>query len=542
MSDMNAVRRGLSFLDSMAAELAGARQGGVREAVKPTVLAIHQTRDGDVATYDSSGWPDPQPITAKMEPEAYPVEALPDTVRAAVEEVAGFVKAPVPMVASSALAALSLAIQAHADAKRAEKLSGPVGLFLLTIADSGERKSTCDGFFTRSIRDYEEAEAEAAKRLLKNYRAELEAWEAKRGGIKEQIRHLAKTGKSTQSAESSLRDMEHDKPEEPRVPRLIFADATPEALAFGLAKKWPSGGIVSAEAGIVFGSHGMGGDSVMRNLATLNQLWDGNSLTIDRKSSESFTVRGARLTVALQVQEPTLRSFFDKSGALARGTGFLARFLIAWPASTQGYRPFTEAPENWPALAAFNRRISEILNQPVPLDDGGALVPPMLPLSPEAKTAWIEYYDAIESELASGGDLYDVRDVASKSADNAVRLATLFQIFEGGGGAIGADAFERASCITAWHLSEARRFFGELALPVELANAARLDKWLIEHGQRERTLEIGKRYVRQRGPLRDGAAMDAAIHELAEHDRLRVVKDGKRIGIRINPALIEVTP
>jgi putative DNA primase/helicase len=142
----------------------------------------------------------------------------------------------------------------------------------------------------------------------------------------------------------------------------------------------------------------------MRNLATLNQLWDGNSLTIDRKSSESFTVRGARLTVALQVQEPTLRSFFDKSGALARGTGFLARFLVAWPESTQGFRPFTEAPENWPALATFNRRISAILNQPVPMDDDGALIPPMLPLSPEAKAAWISYHDAIESELASGGD------------------------------------------------------------------------------------------------------------------------------------------
>ena len=508
---------------------------------KPVADPMNSASNDNAAPGDSDGWPDPQPMTAKTEPEPYPVEALPDTVRAAVEEVAGFVKAPVPMVASSALAALSLAIQAHADAKRAEKLHGPVGLFLLTIADSGERKSTCDGFFTRSIRDYEEAEAEAAKPLLKNYRAALEAWEAKRGGIKELIRQLAKGGKSTHSAEASLRDMEHDKPEEPRVPRLIFADATPEALAFGLAKKWPSGGVVSAEAGIVFGSHGMGGDSVMRNLATLNQLWDGNSLTIDRKSSESFTVRGARLTVALQVQEPTLRAFFDKSGALARGTGFLARFLIAWPESTQGYRPFTEAPENWPALATFNRRISEILNQPVPIDDDGALIPPMLPLSPEAKAAWIEYHDAIESELASGGDLYDVRDVASKSADNAARLATLFQIFEGGGGAIGADAFDRASCITAWHLSEARRFFGELALPVELANAARLDRWLIEHCRREQVQEAGKRYVRQHGPLRDGASLDAAIHELAEHDRVRIVKDGKRIGIRINPALIEVT-
>ena len=433
--------------------------------------------------------------------------------------------------------ALSLACQAHIDAKRAEKLHGPVGLFLLTIADSGERKSTCDGFFTKPIRDYEEAQAEAAKPILKDHRAAIEAWEAKRGGVKESIRQLAKAGKPTASMESALRDLEHDKPEAPRIPRLMYADATPEALAFGLAKQWPSGGVVSAEAGIVFGSHGMGKDSVMRNLGLLNQLWDGTSLTIDRRSTESFTVRGARLTVALQVQEPTLREFFTRSGALARGTGFLARFLVAWPESTQGQRPFTDPPANWPHLAAFHRRIAAILDQPAPIDDG-ALTPPMLPLTPEAKAAWVEYHNAIESELSSGGELYDVRDVASKSADNAARLAALFQMFEGAGGAIGADAFEGASRIAAWHLNEARRFFGELALPAELADAARLDSWLIEHCKRERTHLVPTREAQRLGPIRDKEKLTTALRELEELDRVKVTQEGRRKTIKVNPALV----
>ncbi len=525
MSEIEAVRRGQSFLDSLAEQMAVGNHIAIKSGNAPACNS------------DATTWPDPQPLAAKVDPEPYPLDALPLPIRAAVEEVVGFVKAPVPMVASSALAALSLAIQAHADAKRAEKLHGPVGLFLLTIADSGERKSTCDGFFTKAIRDYEEAQAEAAKPILKDHRAATEAWDAKRQGIKEKIRQLAKEQKSTTGMESALRDLEHDKPEPPRIPRLLYADATPEALAYGLATHWPAGGVVSAEAGIVFGSHGMGKDSVMRNLGLLNQLWDGTSLTIDRRSTESFIVRGARLTVALQVQEPTLREFFTRSGALARGTGFLARFLVAWPESTQGQRPFTEAPANWPALVAFHRRIAAILDQPAPIDEDGALIPPALPLTPEAKAAWVTYHDAIESELASGGELYDVRDVASKSADNAARLAALFQMFEGAGGAIGADAFEGASRITAWHLHEARRFFGELALPAELADAARLDSWLIEYCQRERTHLVGKNHVRQHGPIRDGARLDAAIRELAELDRLRLVKDVKRLTIQVNPGL-----
>lgn len=486
-------------------------------------------------------WPEPQPLAAKVIPEPYPIDALPETIRAAVEEVAGFVKAPLPMVASSALAALSLATQAHVDAKRAERLQGPVGLFLLTIADSGERKSTCDGFFTSAIRQYQEEQAEAMKPAIKEYQAAIAAWEAERDGILSAIKGAGKSGKPTDKLRADLAEIQRDKPEAPRVPRLLLGDETPENLAWGLAKHWPSAGVVSAEAGIVFGAHGMSGDSVMRNLGLLNVLWDGGSHSVGRRTSESFTVKGARLTVALQIQEMTLRSFFDKSGGLARGTGFLARFLVAWPESTQGFRPFTEAPANWPHLATFHKRIAEILANPVPIDEEGALSPALMMLAPDAKAAWVAFHDAIESELASGGELYDVRDVASKSADNAARLAALFQIFEHGmGGAVGLECFESASRIAAWHLNESRRFFGELALPAELADAARLDTWLVEYCSREKTHLVPIAKLQQFGPggLRSKATIETALRELEEAGRARLQREGKRKLIAVNPALL----
>lgn len=515
------------------------------DAVKTEIDAAMKVGADDTATddpppaADPDGWPDPLPLTAKVPPEPYPLDALPETIRAAVIEVQAFTKAPVPMVAGAALAALSLAIQSYVDIRRADKLHGPVGLFLLTIADSGERKSTCDSFFTSAIRDYQAEQAELAKPDQEKFRAKLSAWEAKRAGMLEAIKQASKASKATASTESELHKHEQDKPEPPRVPKLLRGDDTPENLAFVLAREWHSAGAISAEGGIIFGSHGMGAESAMRNLALLNILWDGGALDIGRRSKESFTVQGARLTVALQVQEPTLREFLAKSGALARGTGFLARFLVALPESTQGFRPFTEAPANWPHLAEFNRRISSILNQPAPIDDSGALTPAMMTLAPKAKAAWINYHDAIESELASGGELYDVRDVASKSADNAARLSALFQVFEHGtGGAVGLDCFEGASRIAAWHLHESRRFFGELALPAELADAARLDTWLIEYCGRKSTLSVGKNYVRQHGPLRDGKRLDAAIRELAAFERLKLNAIGKHLTISLNPALV----
>lgn len=483
-------------------------------------------------------WPEPQPLTAKIDPEPYPIDDLPKVIREAVKEVQGFVKAPAPLVVTSALSSLSLAIQAHVNVQRADKLQGPCSLDLLAIGDSGERKSTCDGIFTKAIREYEEHQAELMKPDIERYEAELSAWNAEREGILAAIKAAGKNGKSTDKLKNDLTELQHDRPEAPRIPRLLLGDETPENLAWGLAKHWPSSGVMSSEAGLILGSHGMGKESVMRNLSLYNLLWDGGVHTVGRRTSESFTVRGARLTVGLQIQEATLREFIEKSGTLARGTGYFARFLISWPESTQGKRFFTEAPKDWPALTAFNKRLTEILSLPVPINEDGCLEPVMLTLSPDAKANWVKYHDQIEIELVNGGELYDVRDVASKSADNAARLAAIFHVFEHGpSGSIGADNFDQASVIAAWHLHESRRFFGELALPVELAEAVRLDSWLIEYCRRENTSSIGKNYTLQHGPLRKKEKLDSAIRELCELDRLKITKTGKRYTLNVNPSL-----
>jgi putative DNA primase/helicase len=339
---------------------------------------------------------------------------------------------------------------------------------------------------------------------VQRHKAALDAWMAEREGVLAKIKQLSRDGKRTDKERAELAELQHKEPVAPRVPTVVLADETPENLAWSLARRWPSSGIASSEAGSVFGAHGMGNDSVMRYLALLNILWDGGTHKIGRKTSENFTVRGARLTVALQVQEATLRSFFDKSHGLARGTGFLARFLVAWPESTQGGRLFKEAPAHWPHLAAFNRKVADILAMSVPMGSDGTLSPALMTLTPEAKAAWIDYHDAIERELACGGELYDVRDVASKSADNAVRLAALFHAFQYGlTGSIGRESMLGASRVAAWHLNESRRFFGELALPVEMADAARLDAFLARRCRQLGTTSLSTHDVQKNGPLRD---------------------------------------
>lgn len=490
--------------------------------------------DLDNATADDGAWPEPVPLLASIEPEPFPLDALPQALREAVAEVQAFAQAPVAMVATSALSALSMAAQALHDVRRAEKLTGPIGLFTLVIADSGERKTTCDEFFLPAIRKWEKAQEEAMRPNVSAHEAAINAWNAEREGVLNKIREEAKKGQPTDEWKHKLTGLEADKPEPPRVPRLIYGDITPEELGYQLAKRWPSAAIASSEAGTVLGSHGMTGDSAMRNMARLNDLWSGQEIQSDRRTSESWKARGARLTVGLQVQESTLRAFFDKSAGLARGTGFLARFLVAWPQSTQGTRMFRDAPATWPKMAAYHQRIEQILMVPVAMEDDGTLIPTMLPLSGEAKADWVQYHDAVEKRLATGGEYADVRDVASKSADNAARLAALFHVFEhGGGGAISVQAMESACEVAAWYLGESRRFFGELAVPQELSDALRVMAWLREYSRMQSTVEVSTRDLQRLGPVRNKARMDAALVELQEGHHVRVVAAGKRKLVQI---------
>jgi putative DNA primase/helicase len=175
-----------------------------------------------------------------------------------VREVVEFVQCPVSLVACSALSALSLACQALADVRRADKLVGPCSLYLLAVADSGERKTTCDNLFTLSIGEWEQQQAVRMEPELSKHAAAMQAWTIKREGVLQVIKHATKSGKSTSDKEGELERLEADKPQAPRVPSLIYGDTTPEALAWHLTQAWPSGGVLSSEAGIVFDRHGRG--------------------------------------------------------------------------------------------------------------------------------------------------------------------------------------------------------------------------------------------------------------------------------------------
>ena len=76
--------------------------------------------------------------------------------------------------------ALSLAAQGQVDVARNSHLRGPVSLFGLIVADSGERKTSVDTFLINAVRKYESTQDNASESRKRQYAAQLAGWNSKK--------------------------------------------------------------------------------------------------------------------------------------------------------------------------------------------------------------------------------------------------------------------------------------------------------------------------------------------------------------------------
>ncbi len=329
---------------------------------------------------------------------------------------------------------------------------------------------------------------------------------------------------------------------------MLRGDDTPEALQIAL-QAYPVAAIISAEAGLIFGSHGMGGDSVMRSLATFNVMWDGGPISQDRVGRERIYVERVRATLGLQVQASTLQHFTQKTGNLAKGIGYFARFLFSQPISTQGSRFYELPPADMPALRAFHARVQALLEQPAEFDDYDRLMLRVVDMDAQAHDCWAAFHNEVEEQL--GGDDYfsGIKEVASKAAENAARLACCYHAFTTDCSTyIARNTMDHACAVMRWYLDEAVRFGQVSGLTDEVRNAELIEAFLV---QQMKTVLRGKldvtkvtvNRVRQHGPgsLRGKAKdIDAALEVLVDHGRIRIFTEpgSKSRQVLVNPAVM----
>ena len=455
----------------------------------------------------------------------FPFHMLPPSIRDAVWEAGHYVKAPTPLIASSAFGAISLACQGLVDVERPRGLVGPTSLFLLTIAESGERKTSADKEFMAPIVHFEDHQTQKAVSALAKYEAAIFIWNLKKKSLSARILQLEGKG-SQDDDELELQLSEHlvAKPQRPRTVKWIFGNTSPEALAKSMHAGSSSVGLMADEGSQILNGRAAG------DLPLINDLWGGGTIRVDRSNSDdSFSVKDARITISGMVQQKSFGKFLSGRGALARDNGFLSRCLINDPQSTQGFREdySLEKPKQ-PALEAFRKRLTEIMESSLAEEGSAGVERTVLTFSPNAKVKWVDFSNYIERNLGPGGALAEVRDAASKTAENVARMAALFHFFEGRTGEIQEDSVDQALRICEWYLLEFRRIFhSPPPIPQPQLDALEIDSWLRNYFRSSGNYVVQKNYVMQRGPnqMRVKERLDPALRLLTQAGRLTSWKD-----------------
>jgi len=463
----------------------------------------------------------PQPLIREIPSgQPYPIQAL-GPLRAAVAAVQGMTQAPVAIPAGSALAAASLAVQGFADVETLGS-NRPLSLFVLTIAASGERKSSCDAPIMSPIEKHEAKQAEVYETEMRLHLRQSIAYNAKKKGIEKRLGDTNKTKVAT--AELDLTEI-GDPPIPPFIPQRTSEAPTlsGQFKAFQLGQ--PSLGLFSDEAGKFLGGHGMQKDAQMETFGGLNKLWDGAPIKRTQVQEGVYTLRGRRMALHLMMQPKVAEGLLGND--LAIGSGFLPRCLICEPLSTMGTRLSKNEKQDQFALVGFAARLMDILETPMPvLEDGQTLQPRFLALSKGARQLLIKYSDDVEVELAPKGKLTHISGAASKAAEQAARIAGVLTLWADlNAKEVTANTMQDAITLAQFYVSEASRLAEASKVSVEIRIAEKLRNWLLEEWPHSHILTAT---VVRRGPnsLRNSITVKAAFKLLEEHGWLMKNDEG----------------
>jgi len=462
-------------------------------------------------------------MSPEFKPSPFPITSIPSVWIDVLLETHSHTQAPVPMVISAILSAMAVACQSRIRVKLPSGSIVPPSLFTLTVANSGERKTAVDDLVFQPFRKHEDSFAEKKIKASEQYKSDTEIWTLKQKVLQSKVEKNFNQNKSTNAEEAAIKEHEKTRPKLTKIPKILYKNATSEAVAYGLYKNWTSAALISDEADDILNGR------ATRDLALLNKLRDGSTVTVDRRSQESFTVRNACMSASLMVQQGPLERFLGNQGSEARSIGFLARCLTTWPETTQGTRFISGIQDvNLKNLKVYQDRITKLLEDGYEhIDDE----PITLELSEEATSEYINFYNFIEKSMAEGQYFCDIRDAASKIVETTVRMSALFHHYEGREGKIKVDSFCSSKDICYWYLLEFKRIFGaKIEIPQEQVDAQLLEAWLLNFISRNPLYySIKKNTLRQKGPnvLRSKSRLECALTELERQDKVFVINENR---------------
>jgi hypothetical protein len=461
----------------------------------------------------------PKPLLPDVVPPTpYPLDALPDILRGAVEAIVEHAMVPAAIAGQCIVGAITHLAQTRVNAWHplGKPEGAPCMLFMLSLFDSGEGKSIARELAFKTI---DEAEKEARAR----HRQACAKIEAMAAGLK---------GKAREEflAANPL----------PPDPKTQYSDATYEPLVGDFIRGKSAASWDTDEGGQMLCGHSLKADTVAATLGGLTTVYSSGKFERTRSRSNlegSGVADNRRLSIRLMVQPVVVKEAL--SNPLLVGQGFLARFLLAAPDSLAGNCLITvdSLKRNAyadPRLKTYWSWLKKIAASPEYIDpETGEVAPPVLAPDEEAKQVWVDFRNEIERERGPLGMFADLKQFAARCAEQALRLAAVLGCFEGVKH-IDADCMRRACMLARYSLSEWSRYIDAGAVDPELKRAAELMSWLRDpkHAAKWQVFHVND--LGKSGPpaVRKAKVRDKVLAVLLKYHHL-LSSDGKQF--RINP-------
>jgi hypothetical protein len=434
-----------------------------------------------------------------------PVEALHQECQAAIE-----------ICFASAFMVLNHAAQALVNVK-IEKRTSPLSCFFLTVAESGERKTSVENITLQVTHEYYEKLEEKYKQDCNRYKKELFFYEAT-------LKKIMASKEPIETQKQKIQDLEE--PTKPQNPIMVTSNPTMQGLTRGFEEAFPSILLTSSEGGKFIGGYAMRQENQLNTLTTLSSLWDGSPIDQMKKEGRLYMLRGRRLALHLSVQPSVFDSFVR--GRFVKDQGFLSRCLISVSKSLIDQRGTTldivSTAESKFTLLAYDKIMS--LYKKIQVSDDTMSLK-TLTVEQEGLQTLKAFYFYGHKRCGQDGIFYDIRAFVSKSVDHVLRIAATLMMYDAPDReTIPAPYIRSAIEIVRFYMSEHLSLFTQ-KMTLQDQNAGKLLAWFLKRFTPND--EVDRVHLLRSGPpkFRNKAALDPLLDQLEDRGLIQKASPNK---------------
>jgi len=465
----------------------------------------------------------------------FPIEAFPDWLYDMATATAITYQVPVDMAGMILLSVLAAAVSKRYRIQARQGWVELLGLYCLTLLETGNRKSSTLRELLAPIEDFE-------RRLVEEKRGTFEMAKHERDILKARIEDLkksyvkAKNGNSTanrknqRSADSIKQELEALVNElaatpEPNLPTIITGDATEEKMIAIAAENDGFLAHFSAE-GELFANAAGRHNSQVSQFEALLKGFSGDPIRQDRISRAPQFIPEPRFTVSATVQPIVIRELAQKPEF--RHKGLLGRFLYSVPVSPLGHREINPNPIPEVVRSRYWNGIRRLLADSWLREQKAELC-----LSADANRLLADFERELEPKLAPEGELRPIVDWVAKLAGNIVRIAGILHMADHAGDrdkplVVPGETMERALSFAPYLIGHAKIAYAamETADNDEVAKANRVIAWIKRNDLRE--FSLPECHAALRGTFPRSEELRKILDLLAEHDWIAEKADTKK--------------